>query len=61
MKNVIIINSYANTDERRSVLINCINKLKKLNIDIIIISNYQDDQYIQSLTDYYIYDVDNIY
>jgi len=60
MKNVIIINSYANTDERRSVLINCINKLKKLNIDIIIISNYQDDQYIQSLTDYYIYDVDNI-
>jgi hypothetical protein len=26
----------------------------------MIISNYQDDQYIQSLTDYYIYDVDNI-
>ena len=60
MKNVIIINSYANTDERRNVLINCINKLKKLNIDIIIISNYQDDGYIQSLTDYYIYDVDNV-
>ncbi len=59
MKNVIIINSYANTAERRNVLINCINKLKKLNINIIIISNYQDDQYIQSLTDYYLYDDDN--
>jgi hypothetical protein len=59
MKNVIIINSYANTDERRNVLINCINKLKKLNINIIIISNNQDDQYIQSLTDYYLYDDDN--
>lgn len=59
MKNVIIINSYANTDERRNVLINCINKLKKLSIDLILISNYQDDSYIQSLTDYYIYDIDN--
>lgn len=59
MKNVIIINSYANTDERRNVLINCIKKLKKLNIDIIVMSNYQDDGYIQSLTDYYIYDNDN--
>jgi hypothetical protein len=59
MKNVIIINSYANTDERRNVLINCINKLKKLSIDIILISNYQDDGHVQSLTDYYIYDVDN--
>jgi hypothetical protein len=59
MKNVIIINSYANTDERRNVLINCINKLKKLNIDIILISNYQDDGYVQSLTNYYIYDDDN--
>lgn len=59
MKNVIIINSYANTIERRSVLINCINKLKRLNIDIILISNYQDDTYVQSLTDCYLYDVDN--
>jgi hypothetical protein len=59
MKNVIIINSYANTDHRRNVLIDCINKLKKLNIDIILISNYQDDSHVQSLTDYYIYDSDN--
>jgi len=59
MKNVIIINSYANTDERKSVLINCINQLKKLNIDIILISNYQDDNNVQSLTDYYLYDDDN--
>jgi hypothetical protein len=59
MKNVIIINGYANTVERRNVLINCINKLKKLNIDIILISNHQDDGYIQSLIDYYIYDADN--
>jgi hypothetical protein len=59
MKNVIIINSYANTDHRRNVLIDCINKLKKLNIDIILISNYQDDIHVQSLTDYYVYDSDN--
>ena len=59
MKNVIIINSYANTDHRRNVLIDCINKLKKLNINIILISNYQDDSHVQSLTDYYIYDSDN--
>ncbi len=59
MKNIIIINSYANTDERKSVLINCINQLKKLNIDIILISNYQDDSNVQSLTDYYLYDDDN--
>jgi len=59
MKNVIIINSYANTIERKNVLINCINKLKKLNIDIILISNFQDDAHVQSLADYYIYDVDN--
>ena len=59
MKNVIIINSYANTIERKNVLINCINKLKKLNIDIILISNFQDDECVQNLTDYYIYDADN--
>jgi len=46
MKNVIIINSYANTDHSRNVLIDCINKLKKLNIDIILISNYQDDIHV---------------
>jgi hypothetical protein len=59
MKNVIIINSYANTDERKNVLINCINQLKKLNIDIILISNYTDDESIQKSVDHYLYDSDN--
>jgi hypothetical protein len=59
MKDVLIINSYANTPSRRDVLINCINQLKKLKRDIILISNHRDDQYIQQIVDYYIYDSDN--
>jgi hypothetical protein len=59
MKNVILLNSYANTSQRRDVLVKCINQLKKLNIDIILTSNYQDDEYVQSLVEYYLYDCDN--
>jgi hypothetical protein len=59
MKNVLIINSYANDSHRRSILIKCITQLKKLNIDIILSSNYTDDKNIQDLVTYYLYDSDN--
>lgn len=59
MKNVIIINSHANTTDRKTVLINCINQFKKLNYDIILSSNFKDDMDVQKLVDYYLYDFDN--
>lgn len=59
MKNVIIINSYANNKERRDILIESINKFKKLNLDIILISNFKDDKDVQNSVDHYLYDADN--
>lgn len=60
MKNVIIINSYANTDLKKTVLENSILKLKKLNIDIVLISNIFVDTKIQSLVNYFIYNSENL-
>lgn len=60
MKNLIIISCYVNTDEKKSVLINYINQLKKLsNFDIMLVSHIPMSESIINLVNYFIYDSDN--
>lgn len=60
MKNLYIISCYANTEQKKSVLINYINQVKKLiNFDILLVSHIPVSEDILNLTDYFIYDSDN--
>jgi hypothetical protein len=59
-KNVVIIGSYANTQEKVNSLIRNINQFKKLGIDIVLISNYLDSMDIRNLVTHYIYDSENL-
>lgn len=58
-KNVIIISSYANTEQKAASLKRCIHQLKKLSLDTILVSNYTDADDIKSLVNYYIHDPEN--
>jgi hypothetical protein len=60
MKNIIIINSYANTDEKLNVLFNYILQIKKSNNHILLTSHLPLPSNIVELVNYYIYDKENL-
>lgn len=55
-KDVVIIDCFVRNDVVRTKLIGCISKLKKINKDIILISNTKIDQEIIDTVDHHIYD-----
>jgi hypothetical protein len=59
MKNIIIINSYANSQEKLDVLFNYILKVKKTNHDLLLISHLPTPSKIIEQVKYYIYDKEN--
>jgi len=60
MKNVFIISCYVNTEEKKKVLINYINKIKKMSeYDILLVSHIPMSEDIVKLVNYFIYDSDN--
>ena len=59
MKNIIIINSYANTEEKVNLLLNYVKQVKKTNYDILLTSHLPLPPNIVALVNYYIYDKEN--
>lgn len=57
--NVIIVGSYANTDKKEVTLKRCISQLKKLNLNIILVSNFDDADDVKRSVNHYIYDSEN--
>jgi hypothetical protein len=61
MKNIIIINSYANTEEKVNLLLNYVKQVKKTNCDILLTSHLPLPPNIVALVNYYIYDKETLY
>jgi len=60
MKTLYIISCYANTEEKKLVLKNYINQIKKIStFDILLVSHIPISEDLISLVNYYIYDSDN--
>jgi hypothetical protein len=57
--NLIIILSHCDTEEKKEVLINNVNKLKSNNFDILLVSHIPIPSSIQELVEYFIYDKSN--
>ena len=53
---LIIINAYPDTVERRTILKNSLEQFKKTNKEILLVTHYPADIEIQQLVDYFIYD-----
>lgn len=59
MKKIIIISSYAHNKSKQDMLKKCILQIKKLNIDILLVSHCNIPEDIVSLVDYYIFEKKN--
>jgi hypothetical protein len=59
MKNVIIIGTYPNEPYKVDMLNECIEKVKPLGYDIMVVSHYPIPSEIQSKVDYVLYDKEN--
>ena len=57
--NLIIILSHCDTEEKREILIDNINKIKSNNFDILLVSHIPIPPSIQELVEYFIYDKSN--
>lgn len=56
---LIVIGTYPNLEERKSLTKRCIESLQKLRRKIMLVSHYPVSPEIQSMVDYYIYDAYN--
>lgn len=59
MKNIIIINSFANSAEKLKMLHDYVVQVKKTNVDILLTSHLPIPENIVGLATYYIYDKEN--
>ena len=60
MKNLYIISCYVNTEQKKLVLINYINQIKKISsFDILLVSHIPMPEDVLNLVNYSIYDSDN--
>jgi hypothetical protein len=59
MKNCIVVNYWADTEEKVKIVIDCINQLKKTGKDIIYTSLTPIDERIQSIVKFSLYNNDN--
>lgn len=60
MKKILIISTYPNYDFKLDTLDKCIDSLKPLNYDIMIVSHFPLPTHIQEKVKFYIYDSNNI-
>jgi autotransporter strand-loop-strand O-heptosyltransferase len=56
---LVIIPCYCDTEEKKQMLIDCIESIKKANKKILLTSHYPMDDNIKNMVDYSIYDGDN--
>ena len=61
MKNLFIIDTYPVSPKQEEILIECIEKLKFLKWDILLVSHLPIKTEIQEMVDYLIYDKDNTF
>lgn len=62
LESAIILDCYPNSERKLELLINQINKLKKYNMPIIIVTHYKDiPKTIYDMVDYILFDKDNIF
>lgn len=59
-KDIIIIGAYPNHPKKMEMLKECIEKVKPLGYDILVVSHYPIPTDIQEMVDYVIYDKENI-
>lgn len=59
MKSLFIIDTYPSTDIQKDLLRDCIERLKKTEFDIMVVSHLPIPKEIQEMVDYVIYDSDN--
>ena len=56
---IIIVNTYLNTEFKVKLAIDCIKQLKKTGIEIMVTSHYHIPKSVTDLVDYYVYDYEN--
>lgn len=59
MENIIIIGTYPNTTFREDLLRSCIEQMRNLEMDIMLVSHYPIPTDIQASVDYVVYDKNN--
>lgn len=59
MENIIIIGTYPNEPYKEELLKECINRVKPLGFDILLVSHYPLPTYIQEMVNYVFYDKRN--
>jgi hypothetical protein len=59
MKNIVIIGSYPDTTFREDLLRSCIEQMRNLEMDIMLVSHYPIPTDIQASVDYVVYDKNN--
>ena len=59
MKNIVIVNSYANTEAKLELLRNYVTQLRKLGHDILLTAHLPLPEDVIRLAEYYIYDKEN--
>jgi hypothetical protein len=60
MKNVLIIGTYPNENHKVILLEKCLEKVRPLGFDIILVSHFSVSEKIQEMVDYYFYEKNNI-
>ena len=58
-KNLIVVGCYITNEQKKQILINFLNQIRKTGCDIVLTSHIGVDKEILSLVDYFIYDKDN--
>lgn len=61
IKSIFIIDSYADNNLKINLLSECINSVKKLGMDILLVSHYPIPNDVSKLVNYYIFDKDNTF
>lgn len=56
---IIIVNAYADSEQKKKILNECLYQLKKTGIDILLASHYPVPKEIQNLSNYFLYDKRN--
>jgi hypothetical protein len=59
MKNIVVIDTYPSNKIQEEILIKCINQIKPLGFDIMLVSHYPINLEIQKMVNLYIYDDKN--
>ena len=60
MKEIVIVSTYPNTEDKERLLNDTVKKFKSLGKDVLITSHYPVPDYIVEKADYYIYDAKNM-